>query len=187
MAEPDPPPTCSQTNGSQTNGSQTEPTRNAGQSLVAAFRNARIRSRPALQAELRAERAALRQERLTRLGRPKPLPEAIAPVQPPAEEQLPPPNTENSIFSQIIDGAQAEAAPLPAKPEPVEEPSQVPLAAIGFGPGMVIRFRQLGIETAADLAASDPAALRTALGDITRLINVDVWIATAQKAIAEAA
>jgi hypothetical protein len=176
-AEPDPPPPT---------GTHTEPPRNAGQSLVAAFRAARINARPALQAELRAERAALRQQRLTRLGRPKPLAEAITPVQPPAEENLPPPNTENSIFSQIIDGAQAEAAP-PAKPEQPEAPSQVPLSAIGFGPGMVIRFRQLGIETAADLAASDPAALRTALGDITRLINVDVWIATAQKAIAEAA
>jgi hypothetical protein len=165
----------------------TEPTRNAGQSLVAAFRAARIQSRPALQAELRAERAALRMERLQRLGRGKPLPEAIAPVHAPPEDNLPAPNGENSIFSQIIDGAQAEAAKPPAAPETAEEKSVLPLSAIGFGPGMVIRFRQLGIETAADLAASDPASLRTALGDITRLINVDLWIATARKATAEAA
>jgi hypothetical protein len=50
-----------------------------------------------------------------------------------------------------------------------------------------MRFRQLGIETAADLAAADSASLRSALGDITRLINVDIWIASAQKACAEAA
>jgi hypothetical protein len=176
------------------------PHRTAGQNLVAAFRAARIRQRPTLQAELRAERAALRQQRLSRLGRPKTQSEAPAPPQPAPEEHVPAPATESSIFAQIIDGAQAEAAPPPtaasptaaspaaappaADPEPAEQPHSLPLSAIGFGPGMVIRFRQLGIETAADLAASDPAALRTALGDITRLINVDVWIATAQKACA---
>jgi hypothetical protein len=74
--------------------------------------------------------------------------------------------------------------PALAAPESADQSPTLPLSAIGFGPGMVIRFRQLGILSAADLAASDPAALRTALGDITRLINVDVWIATAQKAIA---
>jgi hypothetical protein len=150
---------------------------------------------------LRAERAALRQQRLNRLGRPKPQSEAPVPPQPASEEHVPAPAAESSIFARIMDGALAEAAPPPpslppsngpapapmpalAAPESADQSPTLPLSAIGFGPGMVIRFRQLGILSAADLAASDPAALRTALGDITRLINVDVWIATAQKAIA---
>ncbi len=128
MCEADPPPSS--------------PPRTAGKNLVAACRAARIHKRPPLLAELRAERAALRRQRLNRLASPS-------------------------------------EAPAPAEPPP-----PLPLSAIGFGPGMVIRFRQLGIKTAADLAASDPAALRTALGDITRLINVHAWIATAQKAVA---
>ena len=55
---------------------------------------------------------------------------------------------------------------------------------MGFGPGMAIRFRHIGIETIADLAAADAAVLRTALGDISRLINVDAWIASARSATA---
>jgi len=190
MTETEPPPSVS----------DPSPPRTAGQNLVAAFRAARIRQRPTLQADLRAERAALRQQRLSRLGRIKPQPEAPVPPQPALEDHEPAPAAESSIFARIMDGAQAETAsrpappaapPAPALPDPgmadlppINLPPTLPLSAIGFGPGMVIRFRQLGIETAADLAASDPAALRTALGDITRLINVDVWIANAQKAIA---
>jgi predicted flap endonuclease-1-like 5' DNA nuclease len=139
MTEADPPPSS--------------PPRTAVKNPVAGFRAARIRKRPPLLAELRAERAALRRQRLNRLKTP---PDAPAPPQTALEEQ----------------------APAPAEP-----PKPPPLSAIGFGPGMIIRLRQLGIETAADLAAADPAALRTALGDITRLINVHAWIATAQKAV----
>jgi hypothetical protein len=172
--------------------SDPSPPRTAGQNLVAAFRAARIRQRPTLQAELRAERAALRQQRLSRLGRTKPQADTPESPQPAVEEHVPAPVAESSVFSRIMDGAQVDTVPPPApappsSPEAVEAPEpapSLPLSAIGFGPGMVLRFRQLGIETASDLAASDPAALRTALGDITRLINVDVWIATAQKAIA---
>ncbi len=107
--------------------------------------------------DLRAERAALRQQRLHRLGRTRPPLVAFAAVH-----------------------------ARPCVPEPALAPSHVPLSAIGFGPAMVIRFRQIGIETASELAGYDPASLRTALGDITRLIDVDDWIATARKAIAEA-
>jgi len=139
MTEADPP----------LNASDPSPPRPTVQNLIAAYRAARIYQRATLQAERRAERAALRRQRLNRRGLakpPQPKPPEAAPHQPP--------------------------------------PEALTLSAIGFGPGMVIRFRQLGIVTAADLAASDPATLRTALGDITRLINVNDWIATAQKAIA---
>ncbi len=186
-----------------------EPPLNAGQSLVAAFRAARLRQRPGLQTELRTDRAALRQERLNRRGRAAPPAEPAAPEAeqpafgaPPArEEQSLPPNAGDSIFARFIDGAQQvapqapppEAATLPPAETQEAAQAEMPpapapaLASIGFGPGMVMRFRQLGIETAADLAAADSASLRSALGDITRLINVDIWIASAQKACAEAA
>jgi predicted flap endonuclease-1-like 5' DNA nuclease len=194
------------------------PARNAGLSLVAAFRAARIQQRPALQTGLRASRQGLRQERLARLGKPVALPaKAVeAPVSAagasaPREEMAPDPCAGQSVFARFVDGAQAAAPtimatkpapasspaqpaeippaepllaePAPSEPAPAEAPPTAPpLSAIGFGPGMVIRFRQLGIETAADLAAADADSLRTALGDITRLINVDIWIASAQKA-----
>jgi len=187
----------------------TPPARNAGLSLVAAFRAARIQQRPALQTGLRASRYGLRQERLARLGKAaiaSPTKTAEAPLShagasPPREEMAPEPGSGQSVFARFMDGAQAEAPAvaaaqppaattphLLAEPLPVEPPlAAPPLSAIGFGPGMVIRFRQLGIETAADLAAADADALRTALGDITRLINVDIWIASAQKACSTAA
>lgn len=77
--------------------------------------------------------------------------------------------------------------PAAKRPPSATLPSTAPtLSAIGFGPSMVIRFHQLGIATAADLAAADPTELRAGLGDITRLIDVDVWIASAQKACADA-
>lgn len=183
------------------------PVRNAGQSLVAKFRAARLQQRSSVHSELRADREALRQERLTRLGK-APAPEsalATVEVAPAASgsvgqkvEQAEAPVTGSSMFAQFIGGVQAEVAavaPAPAHAAgeastpsvSVSSAAAPPLSSIGFGPGMVIRFRQLGIETAADLATADAAGLRTALGDITRLINVDIWIASAQKACAEAA
>jgi len=132
-----------------------------------------MRQRLAVQAKLRAERAALRQQRLVRLGRAMPVAQEAASA--PAAPEAPP------AVQVAVDGPQAEAA-VPSPAAPVAPPSGPPLAAIGFGPGMIIRFGQLGIETAADLAASDPDALRTALGDITRLINVEMWIEAAKRA-----
>lgn len=58
-----------------------------------------------------------------------------------------------------------------------------PLAAIGFGPGMQIRLSQIGVRTAADLAEANAADLRTALGDISRLVDVEAWIASARQAV----
>jgi predicted RecB family nuclease len=74
-----------------------------------------------------------------------------------------------------------EESPSPQAP-PAPSPPPRALASIGFGPGMTIRLSQVGIETVSDLAQANPAALRHALGDISQLINVDVWIASAQAA-----
>jgi hypothetical protein len=74
-------------------------------------------------------------------------------------------------------------APTPAEhatdePNPINDPS---LAEIGFGPGMVIRLSQIGMHTTGDLARSDVAELRAALGDISRLVDVEAWIRNARE------
>jgi hypothetical protein len=76
--------------------------------------------------------------------------------------------------------AEPQLAPLPPAPSPA-------VCALGFGPGMTARFQQIGIETIADLAAADAGHLRSALGDVSRLINIEAWIATAKAGPAEAA
>jgi hypothetical protein len=188
---------------------------NRGQSLVARYREARLQQRPALQTDLRNDRAALRQSRLARLARQAPqtaappantAPPAAAAPHPPRDSLSPQPGP--SVFAQFIDHAlgqvqqasaeperspdppQASAAPPEDSPQPDITHAETPppsLTAIGFGPGMVIRFRQLGVETAADLATADPTSLREALGDISRLINVEFWIESARSACEKAA
>lgn len=54
------------------------------------------------------------------------------------------------------------------------------VTCLGFGPGMEIRFRQIGITSVADLAAAEAAGLREALGDVGALLNVETWIAEAR-------
>jgi hypothetical protein len=58
------------------------------------------------------------------------------------------------------------------------------LEVLGLGPGMLIRLNQLGIHNAGDLATGEAATIRRALGDISRLINVEAWISRAQAACA---
>ena len=71
------------------------------------------------------------------------------------------------------DDAAAAASMEPVRHDP-------PLAEIGFGPGMLIRLGQLGLRTTGDLADADANDLRTALGDISRLVDVEAWIASAR-------
>jgi hypothetical protein len=56
-----------------------------------------------------------------------------------------------------------------------------PLAESGFGRGMVIRLGQLGLHTTGDLAQADVGQLRAALGDISRLVDVEGWIQDARR------
>jgi hypothetical protein len=49
-----------------------------------------------------------------------------------------------------------------------------------LGPGMRLRLEQVGYGTDTALAAADPAALRASLGEISRLLNVEAWIAAAR-------
>jgi hypothetical protein len=46
---------------------------------------------------------------------------------------------------------------------------------------MLIRLSQIGMHTTSDLASSNVAELRAALGDISRLVDVAAWIDSAKK------
>jgi predicted flap endonuclease-1-like 5' DNA nuclease len=179
--------------------------RNKGQSLVEAFRAARIAGRPALRTELRDNRLTLRHERTLRLrgaahsATVEEAPRTAPDVATPATSAEGPPSQEGSpsIFATYCGTMQAASSPIePMAPElqtppPAEETIEtavpediLPLSAIGFGPGMTIRMSQLGIETVSQLAVADREWLRTELGDLSQLVHVDVWIEAARKACA---
>ncbi len=142
--------------------SQAGPSR--GQMMIAAYRAARLSQRPVLQTDLRP--AAARMDDLSDVPRG-----GSAPFQP-----------TGSVFASLMNG-QAPIAAEPA-PLPVVSPAPPPtLAEMGFGQGMLIRLSQIGLRTATDLANADPADLRAALGDSSRLIDVDAWIARARRAV----
>jgi predicted flap endonuclease-1-like 5' DNA nuclease len=69
----------------------------------------------------------------------------------------------------------------PAPQAAAERAYDPPLAEIGFGPGMLIRLSQLGLHTTGDLAQADAGELRAALGDISRLVDVETWISNARQ------
>jgi len=187
--------------------------RNKGQSLVEAFRQARVKQRPALRTDLRDGRAALHQARLLRLGRGG-RPNASPPAEPAcpavqtavadAAQPEQKPETQDSIFATLcvepkvlqaapqIEQAAVGAADVAPPPAPAgagitTAETALPLSTIGFGPGMTIRLGQLGIETVSQLAAADPGWLRTSLGDLSQLVHAELWIATARKACADQA
>lgn len=97
-----------------------------------------------------------------------PMPVALAPV----------------VETPVVEAPVVEApvTPAPAPAAPPEHPGEIalPLARLGFGAGMSARLSQLGIHDTADLAAVDPAGLREALGEISRLVDIDSWVAHAR-------
>lgn len=81
--------------------------------------------------------------------------------------------------SQDEPTAEADAPAAPTEPDSPE--FDPPLAEIGFGPGMLIRMSQIGVRTTRQLATSDVGELRAALGDISRLVDVEAWIGSAKR------
>jgi predicted flap endonuclease-1-like 5' DNA nuclease len=78
-----------------------------------------------------------------------------------------------SVQSTVV----TKAAPAPEPGRTLDD-----LKAIrGIGASMQQRLNQAGIRTFAQLAASTPAALRQALGDVSRLAKVEAWIAQARE------
>lgn len=69
-------------------------------------------------------------------------------------------------------------APLPPLGQTTAE--SPPLAAIGIGLGMTLRLSQIGIRTSHDLARADVRALRVALGDASRFLDLALWVSRAQ-------
>jgi hypothetical protein len=175
-----------------------DPPASKGKAMIASYRAARFSQRPALRATLRQGR---KQPAPAREGQPPSAepPEAAAP--PPPEATAPATHEAASVFAGLVSLAVAErvseaaamppvtlppvpqaaaASPAP-EPPPPELPPDPPLAEIGFGPGMLIRLSHLGVHTVGDLARADPAGLRQALGDISRLVDVETWINNARQ------
>ncbi|WP_184385020.1 hypothetical protein [Roseococcus suduntuyensis] len=118
----------------------------------------------------------------------EPLVEAAAADLPPDEEEEPAAPILAAVMAQDAppDLPPAEEAPpaMAVAEEAMQdvEPAAPPALPLpGMGPGMVLRLRHLGIESTAQMAEADPEALRRALGPISRLVNVEGWIAAARE------
>ena len=180
----------------------------------AALRDDLARGRAALRSG-RATTAAEATQRLPRWrpsrGKAAELPLA-APPPPEAEAQAPLPAERASVYASLLRDAgageaPAEAAPpepeapapevpmsAPAPPEPAPLAQEPPVATAPtldlseiaeLGPGMRARLRLLGCVGIADLAQAEPEPLREALGEISRLLNVEAWIAEARRLAAK--
>ena len=75
------------------------------------------------------------------------------------------------------DRAAEQAAATPR----ADREAEIALTVIpGLGPGVSLRLARLGYRTLADLSAADPELLRRALGEISRLLDIEQWIAHAR-------
>jgi len=72
--------------------------------------------------------------------------------------------------------------PAPELAQAAENPAPA-ITVTALGPGMLARLRLLGYGHVADLADANPIALRHGLGDISRLFNVEGWIAEAKRIV----
>jgi predicted flap endonuclease-1-like 5' DNA nuclease len=106
---------------------------------------------------------------------------AAPPPQPPATQASADPVGGPSAEEASASPTEAQADASPDAPHAARPTVDPPLAEIGFGPGMLIRLSQLGLHTIGDLAQADASGLRIALGDISRLIDVETWINNARQ------
>ena len=102
-----------------------------------------------------------------------------------------------SVFASLMNGqppiaaeapVRTAASPVPMPAAPGTRPAAPPprrltLAELGFGQGMLLRLSQIGLRTVTDLAHADPADLRAALGDSSRLVDIDAWIVRARRVL----
>ncbi|SFK71206.1 hypothetical protein [Falsiroseomonas stagni] len=83
-----------------------------------------------------------------------------------------------------IDLVAAAEVPPDAPPEEPMARATTDLSAIReLGPGMRHRLAQIGYHNCEDLAAADPARLAQQLGEVSRLLRPESWIAAARAAI----
>jgi hypothetical protein len=86
---------------------------------------------------------------------------------------------------------EAPARDAVARPQSVFATAVRPVATLGsingLGAAMQRRLVEIGIESANDLVAADPQNIRTQLGPISVLANVERWIDDAKQALSDAA
>ena len=115
---------------------------------------------------------------------------AAGPTTPPSADPVVADREQTAPEPDVASHAEALPEAANAAPEVLAQPSDAvydpPLAEIGFGPGMLIRLSQLGLHTTAELAQADAGELRAALGEISRLVDVEAWIANARHKAASA-
>lgn len=144
-----------------------------GMVMIAAYRAARLRQRPVLRTNLHELHA--KHGSVCREGQGAGEPACVMVTETHAPAGNAPPD----------DAGPDDAGPAALKPAE-SVPSEPLLAELGFGPVMLIRLGQLGLHTAGDLAHTDATTLRAALGDISRLVDVEGWIASARRAVSAA-
>jgi len=83
--------------------------------------------------------------------------------------------------SEINTAVPVGVSDLPPEVSQASENHAPAITITALGPGMLARLRLLGYGHIADLADADPVALRHGLGDISRLLNVEGWIAEAKR------
>jgi hypothetical protein len=154
-----------------------------GLAMIAAYRAARLNQRPTLRTSLQPAPALTHAEPGIK----------AEPMDHSMERLVTETADEGSVFASMVNLTQTPAAePIETSPAAVPHPepepdilltatSDPPLAEIGFGPGMLIRLSQLGLHTTGDLAQAEPEALRAALGEISRLVDVEAWITSARQ------
>lgn len=175
---------------------QPEAPPSTGKELIAAYRAARLSLRPVLRTSLHQSHVARRAARINAIACPAADAPAPAEPLPPPPECVAPQETTDlaSVFASLVNLSADAPAPEPGgecAPDQAESPAGTvpvpydpPLAEIGFGPGMLIRLSQIGVHGTLDLARADAAVLRAALGEISRLVDVEAWIASARHSVA---
>ena len=82
---------------------------------------------------------------------------------------------------------EADAREPASRPAPAARPRSegIPISILAsVGPGLTLKFGELGITTLEDLAGADEQQLRQKLGPIGALIQLDTWIAQARNLVA---
>jgi hypothetical protein len=111
-----------------------------------------------------------------RMAGPAPTPGADRPEPPPPMADTPPATQAPTAAPMVAPTSAAMAA---ADPEATCFAAAQEWTTAALGPGMLERLRLLGYARLTDLAHAEPAALRHALGDVSRLLNIEGWIAAA--------
>ena len=100
-----------------------------------------------------------------------------------ADERLDGPNAgvASPGLSEVSAAAPASVSDLAPEVAQASENYAPAITITALGPGMLARLRLLGYGQVSDLADADPVVLRHGLGNISRLLNVEGWIAEAKR------